>query len=171
MLEVYVDGAAEPNPGGTASYGVLVLRKLPIGAIYRNLDRVLGCSLAKKFIPPNSREKVWEDYGIIGTGPKMSNNVAEYCALLKFLDWLDNQPIEDVIVYSDSKLLVNQMNYEWQIRRGLYKPYALQCISWMVRNADFWKGRIKFEWIPREENIADELTVKALAEVGIKRRK
>jgi len=150
MLEVYIDGAAEPNPGGTASYGVVVLRP---GGWYAN-----------------QHETIWEDYGIIGSGPKMSNNLAEYCALLKFLEWFDKQPVENVIVYSDSKLLVNQMNYEWEIRRGLYKQYALQCISWMVRNADFWKGRIKFEWIPREENIADELTVKALNEVGIARR-
>lgn len=158
MLEVYIDGACEPkNPGGTASYGIIVQR-------WRSAAGPRPGEGSEWW------ERVWEDYGIIGTGPKMSNNVSEYFALTKFFEWLDEQPVEDVIVYSDSKLLVNQMNYEWEIRHGLYKPYALQCIAWMVRNADFWKGKIKFDWIPREENIADELTVKALSEVGIVRK-
>lgn len=156
MLEVYIDGACEPvNPGGTASYGVVVLKALD----------------EKKQIPTDwNPDVVWTDYGIVGSGPKMSNNVSEYCALLKFLEWLDIRPVEDVTIYSDSRLVVNQMAGNWIIRKGLYKPYAEDCLNWLIQNADMWSSRIKFEWIPREENIADELTVKALNEVGIKRR-
>lgn len=163
MLEVYIDGCCEPNPGGTASYGVVVLRKeeaTPIhtqckGVLYRKEDIV-----------------VWEDSKVVGSGPGMSNNVAEYSGLIAFLEWFDKQPVEDVVIYSDSQLLINQMQGLWKVRKGLYIYYYQRALSIMVQNANLWKDRIKFKWIPREDNtLADALSVKALAEVGIYRRK
>ena len=51
MLSAYVDGCCAPiSPGGTASYGVVVFK---------------------------DSEKVWQGSGIVGSGDKMSNNVAE----------------------------------------------------------------------------------------------
>jgi len=161
MLEAYIDGGCAPkNPGGTASYGVIVLGeqlfKEPFGE----------CIITSG----GYRPVIWQDCGIIGTGPDMSNNVGEYGSLSKLLDWLDNQPVEDITIYSDSQLVVNQMSGSWLIKKGSYKPYAEDCLNWLTQNSDMWSSRIRFKWIPREENLADRLTVEALNEVGITRR-
>jgi len=125
MLEVYIDGCCEPNPGGTASYGFVVYK-----------DGVRDYARA----------------AIVGSGDKTSNNVAEYAGLVAFLEWFDNQPVEDVVIKSDSQLLVKQMSGEWRIKRGLYLPYAQRALAIMLNNAEVWKGKIKFKLIPREEN-------------------
>ena len=156
MLEAYIDGGCGPvNPGGTASYGILVRRYYPgdgaVGAPY---------------------EPVWQDCGIVGSGPKMSNNVGEYSALVKLLEWLDKilQPGEEVVVLSDSQMVVNQMKGEWQAKLGkLYYPYYRRALSLLV--VDEFFERVKFKWVPREQNLADKLSVRALAEVGIQRRR
>lgn len=152
-LEVYIDGACEPNPGGTASFGVLVRQKI------MGLEGPFGYSKVR-----------WEDWGIVSSGPKMSNNVAEYSALIKFLEWLDNQIPEDVVIYSDSQLLVNQMNFEWNTNPDkLYYPYYQKVMTLRLALGEVNK-KISYKWIPREQNLADELSVRALREVGIERR-
>lgn len=160
MYEAYIDGGCEPNPGGTAAYGVLVLR--------RGLERYGN--------GPNDvepiEEPVWEDYGIVGSGPKMSNNVAEYSALIKLLEWLDKNllPGEEVAVLSDNQLLVNQMQGKWSAKPSkLYYPYYQRSLTLML--LDEFGSRIEFKWIPREQNPADSLAVKALGAVGISRRR
>lgn len=148
MLEAYIDGGCEPNPGGTCSWGFLVQK---IGSL------------------PDVTQ--WEGYGVVGSGPKMSNNVGEYSALLEFLRWFDKQPTEDVIVYSDSQLLINQINGLWKVNSDkLFYPVYSQVQILRIQNLAIWKDKIKFRWIPREQNLADSLTVKALKEVGIFRR-
>lgn len=159
MLEAYIDGACEPkNPGGTVSYGILVLRHY--------LERY---SSEPGDVEP-VEEPVWEDWGIVGSGPKMSNNVGEYAALVKLLEWLDkNLKAEIVVVHSDSQMLVNQMNGEWQARSDkLYYPYYQRAL--LLYTIDRFRKQVKFKWIPREQNLADKLSVKALAEIGIVRR-
>lgn len=57
----FIDGACEPvNPGGTASYGVVV-----------KSDGVT----------------IFTDSAVVGSGLAISNNVAEYSGLLAFLKW------------------------------------------------------------------------------------
>lgn len=160
MLEAYIDGACEPiNPGGTASYGILVLR--------RTLERYGEGPMDVELI----EEPIWEDCGIVGFGLRISNNVGEYAALVELLKWLDNQKPEVLTIFSDSKMLVNQMNLDWKARPDkLYYPYYQQAILKRMSLGTLWGGKIKFKWIPREQNLADELSVKALAAVGIYRR-
>ena len=143
MLEVYIDGNCAPkNPGGAASYGVVV---------YRN-----GTQL-------------WTKADIVGSGDKMSNNVGEYSGLLAFLEWFDKQPIEEVIIYSDSQLLVNQMNGEWKVKKGLYIPYYQRAMILLLHNARIWRDMISFKWIPREENWeADKLSKDILLAHGVR---
>lgn len=159
MLEAYIDGGCEPNPGGTASYGVLILRHY--------LERCGSEPVDVELV----EEPVWQDCGIVGSGPKMSNNVAEYSALIELLKWLDQNllPSKEVVVYSDSQMLVNQMNGEWSARPDkLYYSYYQQALR--LFTLDQFRKQVKFKWIPREQNLADELSVKALAEVGVVRR-
>ena len=139
MIMVYVDGLCEPrNPGGVASYGF---------AVY------------------SGDEKLHEQSGVVGEGSGMSNNVAEYAALFEALEWLLGQELKDeeVIVRSDSRLLVNQMSGHWLSHGGLYADKyseALKLASHFTR--------ISFVWVPREQNVeADSLSRKAYEEYSV----
>ena len=123
-MVVYVDGLCEPvNPGGTATYGYVI----------RN----------------DAGRDVTRKSGVVGKGPEMSNNVAEYgalCEAFRFLikekmTWL---PME---IRSDSRLLVNQMKGEWKFHKGLYAQKYRDAKA-LATQFD----RVKFRWIPREEN-------------------
>lgn len=134
-LEAWIDGACEPfNPGGTASYAVVVKRKFT--TILRRA-------------------------GIVGSGRGMSSNVAEYSGLIALLAWYKDQGLsESMTVYSDSKLLVNQMTGYWRAKRGLYHRYYQEALS-LLKEIGY--KRFRFIWIPREENIeADELSKELL---------
>lgn len=155
MLEAYIDGSCEPrNPGGTASWGVLVRR-----LIY---DRELPVV--------NSVRVAWESYGITGSGPGMSNNVGEYSALLALLKWFITRTPEKLQVLSDSQLVVNQMQGKWKVNSDkLFYPYYVSVTRLLAVNFPYIPF-IKYRWILREQNLADTLSVKALEEVGIYRR-
>ncbi|MEX2751261.1 MAG: reverse transcriptase-like protein, partial [Candidatus Freyarchaeota archaeon] len=63
-----------------------------------------------------------EGYGVVGEGEGMSNNVGEYAALCEALKALVKLDLtgDEVLVKSDSKLLVNQMNGVWKCHGGYY---------------------------------------------------
>ena len=120
---VYCDGLCEPkNPGGIATYGFVLYK-----------DDI----------------KLYEGKGLVGEGPAMSNNVAEYAALCNALNFLKEEKLTDekVIVRSDSRLLVNQMSGEWKVRRGLYISKYNE-----ARKLNIYFRDITYEWIPRESN-------------------
>ena len=138
-VEVWIDGACEPkNPGGTASWGAYFT--------------YAGVPL--------------EDWGIVGSGEGMSNNVAEYAALIEALNIAKSRygAAIHLMVYGDSQLVINQMNREWEIGRAMYTEYAQRALHLALQ---FQK--LTFTWIPRERNtFADALSKRALAEKGIK---
>lgn len=140
-MEVWVDGACEPvNPGGTASYGVVVKR-----------DGIT----------------IFTDSAVVGSGPEMSNNVAEYSGLIAFLEWYVQYAHDGkATVHSDSFLLINQMTGYWRARRGLYLPYYKR--AWKIIRQNKLKDRIEYRWIPREQNQeADKLSKDALFTAGV----
>lgn len=155
MLEVFIDGGCAPkNPGGTASWAFIVTMK--------HLDPVQPVGTTEV------TEYLFEKCGVVGTGPGMSNNVGEYTALLEFLKWFDTQPTEEVVIKSDSQLLINQMQGKFKVNKGtLCFPYYSKVQILRLQNSQVWKDKIKFEWIPREQNEADRLTKQALREVGL----
>ena len=123
MIDVFVDGLVEPvNPGGIGAIGVIVYRQAKI--IFR-------------------RGKV------VGKGAEMSNNRAEYEALVEALQWLlDNGFQEErILVHSDSSMLVNQMQGKWKVRKGLY-VVAYKKAGTLAEQFT----SLSFQWIPREEN-------------------
>lgn len=135
MITVYIDGLCEPvNPGGTAAYGFVIEKD--------------GNILVEKG-------------EIIGSGPKMSNNVAEYSALVEAMKWLIEKGLnnEKVVIMADSQLVVNQMTKLWRVKGGLYveKHYEARKLGKMFTD-------IEFEWIPRELNKADALARKAVTQ-------
>ena len=85
----------------------------------------------------------------------MTSNYAEYTALAEALKKLRALRIEgDVLVRSDSKLLVGLMSQGWKVKGGMY-------VQKLKEARDLTKGfrSVRFEWVPREQNQeADLLT-------------
>jgi ribonuclease HI len=139
MLVMNFDGLCEPiNPKGIACYGFV---------IYKN------------------GEKIHEEGGFIGAGmfgDDVSNNVAEYMALIKGLEWLIRNGMTDdeVIVYGDSRLIIYQLNNLYAVR-----AYRIIPLYERVQKLIPLFKKIIFKWIPREENVeADRLSRKAYNE-------
>jgi ribonuclease HI len=139
MLVMNFDGLCEPiNPKGIACYGFV---------IYKN------------------GEKIHEEGGFVGAGmfgDDVSNNVAEYMALIKGLEWLIRNGMTDdeVIVYGDSRLIIYQLNNLYAVR-----AYRIIPLYERVQKLIPLFKKIIFKWIPREENIeADRLSRKAYNE-------
>jgi ribonuclease HI len=130
MLEVFIDGLAEPTNPGVGTFGFVVYR---------------------------DGRRIKEAHGFVGE--RVSNNFSEYYALCEALKWLLDcgWQGEEVVVKSDSRLLVNQMSGRWGLRGGLYAPKYLDALK-LARKFD----KISFLWIPRGENSeADSLSRKA----------
>lgn len=146
-IEAWFDGCCEPvNPGGTASYGAV---------IFIDGKRVWDCS--KIFYPEKGKEK------------ETSNNVAEYSGFLAILQWLlENGHVKaDTTIYGDSKLVIEQMQGNWKMRKGFYIQTARHAQK-ILRE---FKKTPKLCWIPREENdIADELSKAELIKAGVEFR-
>ena len=122
----WFDGACEPvNPGGTASFGVV--------------------------ITDNAGTVLVKEHGIAGKGSAMSNNVAEYAGVLHVLKYLSSRPPGRVTIHGDSNLVINQLNGKWRIKKGLYLSIALETKELLA----YLRGlgwQINFCWIPREQN-------------------
>lgn len=133
MIEAYFDGFCEGNPYGKAGAGAVIQRD---GEIIHTIS----------------------DY--IGEGGSITNNVAEYEALRRALNYLKASGLTDerVIVYGDSKLVIEQMRGKWKIKKGVYKDTALATRKELEGFKD-----INFCWIPREKNTqADGLSQKGV---------
>jgi ribonuclease HI len=97
----WFDGACEPiNPGGTASFGVVI--KGEDGTV------------------------ISEAHGLVGRGDAMSNNLAEYAGVLHILKYLSSRPPGRVTIHGDSNLVINQLSGRWRIRKGLYLAIATE---------------------------------------------
>ena len=92
-----------------------------------------------------------------------SNNVAEYAGLLAGLEGaLRLDPAPDVEVRMDSKLVVEQMSGRWKIKHEDMKRLAGECQN-VVRRILAGGGRVRYTWIPREQNkAADALSNHAM---------
>lgn len=81
----YIDGGARGNPG-PAAYGVVI--RSPEGKMMTELAKYLGAQ---------------------------TNNFAEYSALVAALEYAQQQNFPGLKVFSDSELLVKQMNGEYKV--------------------------------------------------------
>lgn len=128
MITIFFDGLCEPiNPGGVAAYGY---------AIYQD----------GKVIKKGCR--------VIGEGEGMTNNVAEFGALKRALEWLNSQGIDDkIVIKGDSTLVINQVKGDWHVNSQTSRRYVPE-IKELLRGKN-----VELVWIPREENSeADRLS-------------
>jgi ribonuclease HI len=135
LIEVYIDGLCQPiNPGGISCYA---------------------------FIVKEGEKTIYSDYGIAGEpfSEDSTNNVAEYTALVKALQWLlaNNLGSCRLKIMSDSQLIVNQLTGDYKVKAKRMLPLYKQVLLLMSKFQD-----TQIKWVPREKNReADRLTNKA----------
>ena len=135
MIEVYFDGLCQPiNPGGISCYA---------------------------FIVKTDGRIIHSDYGVAARpfSEESTNNVAEYTALAKALQWLlaNNFNSKKVEIKSDSQLVVNQLTGDYKVKSRRILPLFKQVLFLKTKFQD-----IQIKWIPRDKNReADRLTNKA----------
>lgn len=84
---------------------------------------------------------------------EMTNNMAEYSALLRALDVALAAGATDVNIFCDSELLVRQINGEYRVKNERLKDYFDQAVK-KLRETKQWK----VQHVRREGNArADEL--------------
>ncbi len=131
VLKVYADGGSRGNPGPSSIGGIGYL----------------------------NGKKIFEFKKSIGV---VTNNDAEYRALIEALinikDQISKIKTTDQILkiefYSDSRLMVNQVNGFFKVKNGKIKEYILK-----IRGLEQEIGlAISYHLVPREQNVeADRL--------------
>lgn len=100
------------------------------------------------------KEELVESIGeYVGRG---TNNVAEYTAVIRALETALSMGEKEILIRSDSQLLVKQLKGEYKVRDEKLK--ALK-----ARTEELCAGmKVRFEHIPREKNTeADKLSKQA----------
>ncbi len=72
------------------------------------------------FVIYRDGKKISEGHG--PAGEYVTNNFAEYVALVRALSSIISDPEDPVLIKSDSRLLVNQMRGDWKVKKGGYLP-------------------------------------------------
>jgi ribonuclease HI len=146
MIEIYTDGLAEPTNPGIGTYGYVVLKD------------------GKRFA---------ESQGF--AGDPVSNNHAEYAGLVEALKFVKTvaEENEQVIVKSDSKLLVNQMNGDWNVSKKAMRTtgegtYVEKYLEAKTVVSGF--PRVTFVWVPREENTEADMLSRIAYQAEIRKR-
>jgi probable phosphoglycerate mutase len=72
-------------------------------------------------------------------GPELrSNNYAEYMGLIHLLEWLYAHQTRNVVIHSDSKLVVNQVIHNWECNGDL-KPLMSKAYGLLVQGCHILK--------------------------------
>lgn len=121
--EIHCDGLTEPNPG-PGSWAFIVFDEFG--------------------------EEVESQSGMMPQNP-CTNNQTEYRAMIEALVWAHERDEDEVVIYSDSQLVVKQLNGEWQVASDNIR-------SWYDNANDLIEPHVKIAWIPGKDNQADELT-------------
>jgi len=133
-LHIHIDGASRGNPG-EAGFGV--------------------------YVATETGEEKAALYGYLG---RATNNVAEYQALLHALRYALSQGARSVRLFSDSELVVKQMDGRYRVKHADMVPLHREAKALMSRFAD-----ARLSHVRREQNReADRLANMALDEKASK---
>jgi formyltetrahydrofolate-dependent phosphoribosylglycinamide formyltransferase len=128
QITVYTDGGSRGNPGPAAAGFILVEQN---GTLIQSRALFLG---------------------------EATNNVAEYTAIIKALEAARQIGAKKLTVFSDSELLVKQVNGEYKVKSGQIRPLFRQTVDLISEFED-----CKVKHITRDKNKdADELVNQAL---------
>lgn len=128
QVVAYIDGGARGNPG-PAGFGVRI--ESPDGTLLEEFSESIGVA---------------------------TNNIAEYRGLLAALTWARDHDFGDIVVRSDSLLLVQQMLGNYKVKNA-----GLQPLHARARLLAAGLDRVSFEHVRRESNShADRLANAAM---------
>jgi len=122
MLRIYSDGASRGNPGPSAIAFIILDED----------DRVLE-----------------KDSRLLGIG---TNNQAEYEALISALERASMLGSREVTCYSDSQLVVKQLNGEWRIKKPELRSLWRKVIALKMRF-----NKTSAIWVPRTDRHIQEV--------------
>jgi ribonuclease HI len=146
LIEIYTDGLAEPTNPGIGTYGFIIYRD------GKELRRGHGFD-----------------------GEPVSNNHAEYAGLVEALNSVSEfAGEEEVVVKSDSKMLVNQMAGEWKVSKKAFNSKVEGSYVDKYLEAKEVAGKfdnLKFAWIPREQNSEADLLSRVAYREQIRKRR
>lgn len=95
-------------------------------------------------------EKVGQYSKVIGEG---TNNMGEYMACVKALQIAKKMGEKEIMIQSDSQLLVNQLNGKYKVKAEKLIP-----IHKKIKELVTWFDKVEFVWISRNSNeLADML--------------
>ena len=127
-LVVHVDGGARGNPG-PAAIGVVVSDAA--GHVLGELGEPIG---------------------------EATNNVAEYRALLRGIEWARGLGADELEIVNDSELVARQLTGAYKVKHPSMKPLHEEAVA-ALRAFENWSIRT----VPRSDNArADELVNRAL---------
>ncbi len=129
-LKIYTDGASRGNPGPASAAYVITKKD---GSVLNEGAEFLG---------------------------RTTNNRAEYMAVIKALEMTKNYTNGRVKVFSDSNLLVRQLQGEWRVRSDNIRP-LFKKVKELTKNF----GSVSFSHRNREHRMitrADSLCNKSL---------
>ena len=133
---IHFDGACAPrNPGGYAAWG---------------------------FQADDEEGHVVRRFGYIGNDPGVTNNFAEWTALIEALTWCMENNVLEVDVFGDSQLVIRQMTGAWECRDNMMAFLQGKARDIVQRR----NMTAVFNWQRRRFNEADSLSRFGLA-VGI----
>ena len=81
----------------------------------------------------------------------ITNNQAEYMAIISVLKKFSGST-DEIIIYSDSKNTVSQLNHEYAINNEQLRSLAREAWELMPNFSN-----LKIKWIPRNENLAGKM--------------
>ena len=132
-VSIYTDGASRGNPGPCA-FGLQVFDK--------------------------ENHLIYEKGGFLETNN--TNNFAEYQGVLYALKLAKEKKTKYLTLYSDSQLLIRQLEGQYKVKSPVIKPLFFQCKE-LLQDIP----HCKLIHIPREQNVgADKLANQALNQRG-----
>lgn len=166
MIIAFFDGACEPkNPGGSMGIGSILFRV--------DLPEIAIMNATVYFKRDDTWQQVFEHSECIHPGERgfsmTSNNVAEYIAFTKVLEYLIKAEIfsETVYILGDSKLVVEQMENRWRMKKGIYIKFAQKAHELYDKYCELNRS-VNLYWISRDHNIADEVSKRNMIKRGVK---
>lgn len=97
-----------------------------------------------------------EEFLISRSIGKATNNEAEYRSLITAIDESLKNNFNNIVIYSDSELLVKHIKGDYKVRALNLKP-LFDLVTRSIKKLDSFS----ISWVPREENsLADELAKK-----------
>lgn len=98
------------------------------------------------------KKKSYSLYAGVGT-----NNRAEYLAVLEALKIAKKMKEKEVVIRSDSKLVMEQLRGNYKVKNKELKELKKK-IEEISKNM-----KVRYEWVAREKNPADRLAKKAIS--------